>query len=583
MANIEVLTPLSHINTPTITNVLDNKRVFVVDDQHSFIVVIKGMLNTLGITKIDTANSADEALRICRKNQYDIYLIDYNLGYGLNGRQLISQLKFEKKIPYTGVVLIVTGDNTRAMVLSAIENEPDDYLIKPFSHSSLKHRLIKVINKHNSLEKVYQAIDEGNNHTIIKSLEETLQIGTDYEAYVRCLLSSFYIKENELDKAKLILNEGLAICSNPFLHLYLGKTYYAAKQYDLAINEFNTILNKYPLVVEALRYITYSYLESNNNEIAMQTIKRAVSLSPMSIQLLDLQIDLALHNNDYLTARDTISQLMEINKCYPKDICNLLCSYVDCECQFVQQSNDHYHISNIEKQIRNIISRYSKTIENENFDTHLFEAICQTRAQMIKGQNFKAKRTLYKTYTKVKEPKKIATPIINQLYIAFQQLGEFDIADQIYSECILPNKNKDNPEPKTIVEKITKDIMENCVHSYINDKNFKEKRNRYNQLNIEGINAYNEGDLDKALELFNEALQKIPTNTNVILNKVGVLIEIAEAKYLSGVRHNVIQNIIHECNDNLLSLEGLELTPAQNKRIYELRNDLNEFKKKNKF
>ncbi len=43
--------------------------------------------------------------------------------------------------------MIVTGENQVPMVVGAIEAEPDDYIIKPFSQSVLRTRLVKIQNR----------------------------------------------------------------------------------------------------------------------------------------------------------------------------------------------------------------------------------------------------------------------------------------------------------------------------------------------------------------------------------------------------------------------------------------------------
>ena len=100
----------------------------------------------------------------------------------------------------------------------------------------------------------------------------------------------------------------------------MGKVLYEKGEYDKSIDILEKVLNRYPLLIEALKYLTYSYVESNKKELAMQTIKRAVLLSPMSVPLLSLQIDLALKNEEYLVARDSIALMLDVNKCYPKDL-----------------------------------------------------------------------------------------------------------------------------------------------------------------------------------------------------------------------------------------------------------------------
>ncbi len=142
----EATSKTSNINEK-LNNIIPKLKVLLVDDQHSFIVMMRVILTSFGISKIDTANSAEQAIKSCRNNNYDLFLIDYNLGEGLNGRQLIDHLRRSNKIAKESIVFIVTGDNSRPMVLSAIEQEPDDYLIKPFSHAQFRNRLIKAIQK----------------------------------------------------------------------------------------------------------------------------------------------------------------------------------------------------------------------------------------------------------------------------------------------------------------------------------------------------------------------------------------------------------------------------------------------------
>ncbi len=60
---------------------------------------MKAMLINIGISRITYANSAEEARRRCQKETFDIYLLDYELGVGENGRQLLESLRDQKLIP----------------------------------------------------------------------------------------------------------------------------------------------------------------------------------------------------------------------------------------------------------------------------------------------------------------------------------------------------------------------------------------------------------------------------------------------------------------------------------------------------
>ena len=123
------------------------KRILLVNEQRSFQVMMKAMLINLGINRITYVNSAEEARRRCQKETFDIYLLDYELGGGENGRQLLESLRDQHLIPPQSVVIMVSADSSRAMVLSALEAEPDEYLMKPFSQEQFSFRLKRALKK----------------------------------------------------------------------------------------------------------------------------------------------------------------------------------------------------------------------------------------------------------------------------------------------------------------------------------------------------------------------------------------------------------------------------------------------------
>jgi CheY-like chemotaxis protein len=132
-----------------------NKRVLIVDDQRAFQIMLKTMLINFGAKDVTHVGSAEDALKLCRNDSFDLLLVDYNLGSGINGRQLFEALKMDNLLPIHTVFFLVTGDNSKAIVLSAIQMTPDDYLMKPFSQNELNLRIQKAFNKKDTLLPIY--------------------------------------------------------------------------------------------------------------------------------------------------------------------------------------------------------------------------------------------------------------------------------------------------------------------------------------------------------------------------------------------------------------------------------------------
>ncbi len=135
------------------------KRFLVVDDFSEFRSSIRGILRLLGVQTIDTAANGNEVLELCRRHRYDVILHDYNLGEGLNGQQVLEQLHTENLLSPHCIFIMVTAENTQAMVLAALECEPDDYLTKPFNKVALQTRLERLVRRKQVLAPVLKALE----------------------------------------------------------------------------------------------------------------------------------------------------------------------------------------------------------------------------------------------------------------------------------------------------------------------------------------------------------------------------------------------------------------------------------------
>ena len=64
-----------------------------------------------------------------------------NDGISAIGKQLLEDLREKKLLAPHSIFMLVTGENSVPMVMSAVELEPDDYLVKPFDLAELWARV----------------------------------------------------------------------------------------------------------------------------------------------------------------------------------------------------------------------------------------------------------------------------------------------------------------------------------------------------------------------------------------------------------------------------------------------------------
>src|SRR5690554_6173890 len=152
----------------------NNKRFLIVDDFTDFRSALTGMLRQMGVNEIDAVASGEEALMLCRRNRYDVILHDYNLGKGKNGQQVLEELHHERLLSPHCVFVMISAESSQAMVLAALECEPDSYLAKPFNQASLQQRLDRLIAMKNILRPVLEAQREGDYATMLAACKEVI-------------------------------------------------------------------------------------------------------------------------------------------------------------------------------------------------------------------------------------------------------------------------------------------------------------------------------------------------------------------------------------------------------------------------
>jgi len=133
-----------------------DKRVLIIEDQRPFLLLLRGLLNSMGCTDVVTKSSAEQALALCAKQKFDIIIADLHLGAERkNGFELVEELRIRQLIKPSSIFMLISADSARPVVLGSVERRPDDYLIKPFSQVQLKNRLNRAWQKRQALLPIY--------------------------------------------------------------------------------------------------------------------------------------------------------------------------------------------------------------------------------------------------------------------------------------------------------------------------------------------------------------------------------------------------------------------------------------------
>lgn len=290
------------------------KRFLVVDDFSEFRSSIRGILRLLGVQTIDTAANGNEVLELCRRHRYDVILHDYNLGDGLNGQQVLEQLHAENLLSPHCIFIMVTAENTQAMVLAALECEPDDYLTKPFNKVALQTRLERLVRRKQVLAPVLKAVEANDSIAVLaacKVIEEK-----DPRHAVLCQrhmanaledLGRYQALETFLEQLARSRPTGWNLQALAHLWLRQGRLDKATRLLTAAVRQF-------PMMPE-LRDMQAELAALQNNPAGMlDALQQAVTLSPNTLRRQIKFASQAWLQGDTLAAIHALRQCWEIGR-----------------------------------------------------------------------------------------------------------------------------------------------------------------------------------------------------------------------------------------------------------------------------
>ncbi|TRZ36864.1 DNA-binding response regulator [Niallia circulans] len=107
---------------------MENKRLLIVDDEQAIHQMLTVILKKEGFQRIDTAETAEEALRLCMANSYDLIFLDVMLP-DRSGFDICPLIRERSNAP----IFFLTARSTDLDKLSGFALGADDYITKPFN------------------------------------------------------------------------------------------------------------------------------------------------------------------------------------------------------------------------------------------------------------------------------------------------------------------------------------------------------------------------------------------------------------------------------------------------------------------
>ncbi|WP_165862933.1 response regulator [Vibrio sinensis] len=269
------------------------RMILIIDDSPMYRTAAKGMLLKLGYSAnaIDFAQDAREALIKCSNTQYSMVFFDYNLGMKANGFQLIDELDTRGLLGPDCIKIIVTGDSTPEVVRGFMELQPDGYLLKPLNYATLRQRLPQFSSKKRALKETLKLMGDHQYEAAIKSIDEAFFRSEDIIVRSQILKAQCLIATEQLDEARLILNNLKDSGEKSTVFLMLAQIEYQQRNFTQALKFASAVKTDPFKAAQATECCGDIYAAQHQYSKAIQEIEIALKISPKVISRHHKQID----------------------------------------------------------------------------------------------------------------------------------------------------------------------------------------------------------------------------------------------------------------------------------------------------
>ena len=118
-------------------------KILVVDDFSATRVILINYLRKLGYRNTFVAEDGFSALVRLKSSLFDLVVTDCNMSV-MSGLDLLKQIRNDSDLKHIPV-LMVTPEEFRCNIVTAIKAGLNDYIIRPFEEHTFKKKLEKII------------------------------------------------------------------------------------------------------------------------------------------------------------------------------------------------------------------------------------------------------------------------------------------------------------------------------------------------------------------------------------------------------------------------------------------------------
>ncbi|NTS77975.1 response regulator [Catenovulum sp. SM1970] len=529
------------------------KKVLVVDDCEPIRSAVKGMLQKIGFSNIQSASNGAQALQKATEVKWDFILVDFNLGDGKDGFQLFEELKYKDLLAPHCCFFIISAENRRPQVHGLVELQPDDFLLKPFTYKGLEKRFARALAKKRILAKVYQAIDEKEVVEAINHCNDIIKNESKNALVALRMKGELLLQIGEAQRALKLYDNVLEKRSYSWAKLGKAIATFKAGEQNTSEQQLFELLESEETRLEAYDWLGRLNINRQDTATAFEMLIEAGKISPRNMVRQRAIANLAIANNEVDEAVRAYSRILK-NSRYsvfdtPENYLNFARSLLDL-CTDSNKLEIAKQVTKCTELMGEIERRfYSDSVKAQ-------EAVLKARIAVLKGE-MESARDLLDESEKHESPYDSADDRLDKAK-AYFATGNLSRSDEIMA---------------SLDELVEKDDLISTTLQVLVEKEkegHEELRERIRQLNNEGLKFYQNAMYPQSVECFVEAYSFMPNNASLALNLVQAITKVGTF-LTQGHSPKEMKSI---CNRCMTIIEQSDLSENNMRRYHSLKPEL---------
>ncbi|MDP3187607.1 response regulator [Limnobacter sp.] len=290
---------------------LKGKTALVVDSALATRRALQDQLSQLGAKTVIFASSVSEVEQHLASREFALLVCEYQLEGDRNGQQLLEDLRVNKKLAWSTAFMMVTGERSYGNVVAVAEFEPDDYLIKPFTASTLSDRVVRVFNRKARLATVYEAMFDGKYSDVPGICEELEAHFPQYLNELERMRIESFFWSGQYDKTEQELIDKLDRSPKPWMQLLLAKVNLEKKKFEEANELLAGVVKTNPEYLAACDLFADVLWEQNKPEEALEILEKMGAKALASTTRLRKLADLAVRVGDNTRSKNYLTKVID--------------------------------------------------------------------------------------------------------------------------------------------------------------------------------------------------------------------------------------------------------------------------------